>query len=640
MTLSRLLVLFALPCFLFASLSARADGGDEEGVLFPGSTVSVPEVRAHRIDESPSSVTVISGEAIRRSGALTVPEALSLLPGVDLMRLSEAGPQLSIRGFNGYSSNKVLVMLDSRPLFNLADASVDWNLIPVSVDDIDRIELARGPGSALHGENAFFGVINIITKSAGKSEKSAAAGGGSGPSARVYGALAGKGVRASVEALELDRFDEASSDLPNTYLESEGVLPIASRTAVQRGFLKTELANEKARLTLSGGMARAENKGPEVENVDRASFASAELCFSAARIDFTSSLRAGYQDRSADGNQAFPDGPYRDSLRLDYEMQGSSRPFSDDLLMVGARYSHQQIRDEVYLGEDKDKSRDVASAYLENQFALFERSLYITGGLRLDGYPEVGDVLSPRAGVIWMISSEQAVKAYWGQAFRSPTLYELYGVDDGMDPIIFLGNANLEPERISSVNLDYIYNDPGRLELAVNLFYHDIKDLIVYKQVYLTPSRRAFQLDNEEKALAYGGEFAARVHIGRRFEVWGNYSYDHAVYERVGETIEAPFSPRHKGHIGVDLDGQRWNASVWTSHVGGYTGVSQNSPFTDRIDVNGYSYACARCEFFLTEQLSISAMAGDAFGKGHYESPIHAPVMPYYFISLSWLDVR
>jgi len=633
---------FASLLFFTLAISPPTSAGqpDDESALFP-ETVSTPSRRPQPIDESPSSITVISAEDIRRSGAVTIPEALALLPGVDSLRLSEASVEISIRGFNGYSSDKVLVMLDSRPLFNLANASVDWNLVPVSIKDVDRIELARGPGSALYGENAFFGVINIITKAPDKYELAADAGGGPGPSWRFYSGGGTPNVRVSAECLEHARFSTTDTDLSNTFLEDTGVRPMASRAIVQRAFLRTDLENEGARLVVSGGAARVENDFSVQENVDRSAYASTDLFFTAARVDFISSLRASYQDQEINETEVFPSNPFRDFLRVDYELQGVATPFANDVLVFGGQYSHRAIHDDVYLDEDRGRRRqDVVSAYFENQLALFEKTVYLSAGLRLDSYPEIGQVLSPRAGLILLISKEQALKIYWGQAFRSPTLYDLHGVDDTMNMIVFLGNDGLKPESISSGNVDYTFHAPGRIEFSINLYYHDVEDIIVFKQVSLTPLLRTFRRENEERGVSYGGEVSARVFLGKNLEVWGNYSYDQAVYIQGHDRIDAPFSPRDKAHLGVYLHGKSWDLSVWSSHVGDYIGISLNTPFQDRIDMKGYSFVSARAEVRFTERLGVSVMMNDVLGKGHFETPVFAPVMPYYFVTVSWRDRR
>jgi outer membrane receptor for ferrienterochelin and colicin len=632
--------LYLLVYILAFSLFAVAASGqeDKESLLFMGEgEVSTPSRRAQPIDESPAPVSVLTGEDIRRLGARSLPEALALLPGINVIRLSEAGDDVSIRGFNGYSSNKVLVMLDSRPLFNLADGSVDWHLIPVSLEDVDRIEVVRGPGSALYGENAFFGIINIITKAPQKRQTFSSLGGGGSPSYQAHAGFENTGYRASVEWIQLDRFATTKTDIDNPFLEQTGIQPLAAKTAIQRAFFRTDLDRRGQHLLVSGGGARAATDFFSFQKIDRSAFASLDDFFTAAGMDLCASLRAGYQDQERIGNPAFPPGPFRDFFRADGEVQGVYRPRLSDVVIFGLQVSQRTIHDDVFLGPDENtRSQTVGSIYGENQLALLDKTVYLTGGVRLDWYPGLGAVVSPRAGAIFLLPHAQAIKLGWGRAFRSPTFYELYGIDQSFSPVIFRGSDKLKPETIESYTLDYIYHDPDLLHLSVSLFYNDIRDLIVFQQRYLNLSGGLYELDNQDRGFSYGGEVELRFPLGRYLELWANYSYTYAVYVVADERIEAPFSPRHQANAGLNLDYRLLHASLWSSHVSGYIGLGGNTPFQDRVDMRGYSTVSGRIAFDITHNLSVSAFISDIGGQGHYESPVFAPIMPFYFIQATY----
>jgi iron complex outermembrane receptor protein len=123
--------------------------------------------RAEPLRESPASVYVITADEIRRSGALTLPEALRLAPNLEVARFNSSGYLVSARGFNSVNaSNKLLVLIDGRSLFTPQFNSVLWDQEQVLLADVDRIEVISGPGGTLWGANAVNGVINVITKSA------------------------------------------------------------------------------------------------------------------------------------------------------------------------------------------------------------------------------------------------------------------------------------------------------------------------------------------------------------------------------------------------------------------------------------------------------------------------------------------
>jgi iron complex outermembrane recepter protein len=122
--------------------------------------------RTQKVANAAAAVFVITQEDIRRSGARNIPEALRLVPGLEVARLDENKWAIGARGFNGRFDNKLLVLIDGRSVYTPLFSGVYWDIQDVPLDDIDRIEVIRGPGATLWGANAVNGVINIITKPA------------------------------------------------------------------------------------------------------------------------------------------------------------------------------------------------------------------------------------------------------------------------------------------------------------------------------------------------------------------------------------------------------------------------------------------------------------------------------------------
>ncbi len=122
--------------------------------------------RPEPLAQTAAAVTVITGEDIRRSGVTSIPEALRLVPGLDVARFNAGSWAISSRGFNSTAANKLLVMIDGRTVYSPLFSGTFWEIQEMPLDDIARIEVVRGPGATLWGANAVNGVINIITKSA------------------------------------------------------------------------------------------------------------------------------------------------------------------------------------------------------------------------------------------------------------------------------------------------------------------------------------------------------------------------------------------------------------------------------------------------------------------------------------------
>ena len=107
---------------------------------------------------------MITHEDIRRSGMTTIPDLLRLVPGVDVAQINSNKWAVSVRGFNSLYANKLLVLVDGRSLYNRLFGGVLWGTEDLMLDDVDRIEVIRGPGAAMWGANTINGVVNIITR--------------------------------------------------------------------------------------------------------------------------------------------------------------------------------------------------------------------------------------------------------------------------------------------------------------------------------------------------------------------------------------------------------------------------------------------------------------------------------------------
>src|SRR5260221_1850927 len=118
------------------------------------------------LEDSPAAVSVVTQDDIRRFGITTLPEALRLVPGMDVAQVNTHEWAVSVRGYNGEFANKLLVLVDGRSVYTTGFGGVIWSMQDVVMEDLDRIEVIRGPGGSLWGANGVNGVINIITKSA------------------------------------------------------------------------------------------------------------------------------------------------------------------------------------------------------------------------------------------------------------------------------------------------------------------------------------------------------------------------------------------------------------------------------------------------------------------------------------------
>ena len=137
-------------------------------VVVPSMDIPVTSVTKEQstVGRSAAAVFVITNEMIRRSGATCIPEALRMAPGLDVAQINSSTWAISSRGFNGLNANKLLVLIDGRTVYTPVSSGVFWDVQDVVLEDVERIEVIRGPGGTLWGANAVNGVINVITKKA------------------------------------------------------------------------------------------------------------------------------------------------------------------------------------------------------------------------------------------------------------------------------------------------------------------------------------------------------------------------------------------------------------------------------------------------------------------------------------------
>ncbi len=157
--------------------------------------VKIATRKKQRLSETPAAVYVITQEELRRSGFRSIPEALRMVPGMNVARIDANKWAISIRGFNSRFANKLLVLMDGRSVYTPLFSGVYWDVQDTRLEDIDRIEVIRGPGGSVWGANAVNGVINIITKSAAETQGWSVTGGGGselGFESLRYGGRVGK----------------------------------------------------------------------------------------------------------------------------------------------------------------------------------------------------------------------------------------------------------------------------------------------------------------------------------------------------------------------------------------------------------------------------------------------------------------
>jgi iron complex outermembrane recepter protein len=439
-----------------------------------------------------AAIYVITQEDIQRSGATTIPEALRLAPGVEVARIDSNKWSIGIRGFGSRLSRDVLVLIDGRTVYTTLLAGTYWEVQNVLLEDVDRIEVIRGPGGTIWGPNAVNGVINIITKNT-KETHGALVSMGSGNvdqgsiNAR-YGGGNGKTFDYRVYAMGFDRGPEFHTD-GNNY---------DSWRDVQGGFRTDFATNERDSFTVQGDIYD-EGAG---ETVTATSYTPPY----SQTLEGTEKLSGGnilgrWQRIQGEGKdiqlQAFYDRTNRHEpnfadLRNTFDVDFLDRfrlPAREQISWgLGARAStgtNPTIVSGLYF-LPKTRTDELFSAFFQDEIALVPDRLSLSLGTKLLKTNYTGVQLQPSVRLLWTPTKNQTFWAAFTHAVRTPSAAErafylsgFIGVEPNGMPFFARFNANpdFRSEELNGYELGYRRLLGKSLYVDLDAFFNHYSDL-------------------------------------------------------------------------------------------------------------------------------------------------------------------
>jgi outer membrane receptor for ferrienterochelin and colicins len=573
---------------LIATLAIAAHAApqteEEELALAYGdkSFVSIASGSRQPITRAPSVATVITSEDIAAIGAADLDEVLETVPGMHVARSGAAyNPIYIIRGIHTQYNPQVLMLVNSIPITGVfvGNRSQVWGGMPV--ENIARIEVIRGPGSALYGADAFSGVINIITKTAAdvdSTELGLRAGSFNSRDGWVqHGGTWGKfDVAAYLRAGHTDgqRQIIAADSLSGTPNPSLAPGPVnLGHNAIDGRF---DLSRDKWRLrtgyqqrnNVGTGAGVASALDPQGKNFGER--ISTDLTYQdvnfAPDLDVTAQASYLHITEKSEltlfpagtnlGSGAFPNGVIGNPAKWERHLRFNLSASYTGLQKHKLRFGTGTQNDDLYRTREsknfdasytpgplvdvsdtapflRPHSRRVSYVYAQDEWA-FIQDWYLTAGLRRDHYSDFGNTTNPRVALVWETAYNLTSKLLYGRAFRPPSFAELYNINNP----VALGNPNLKPETNESVELAFAWQAASTLQANLNLFRYQMKDILRFVQ---------------NPDTSYTAQNAGRQH-GQGFEVelvWdakpnlrlsGNYaqqdSVDEATHQDAGNAPE------------------------------------------------------------------------------------------------------
>ncbi|MFC1716481.1 TonB-dependent receptor plug domain-containing protein [Candidatus Poribacteria bacterium] len=575
--------ILVLLCFgsLMTSLTVRADDAAlpkrELLLLQEIPVVTTPAKVEQTMLESPSTITVLTKEDIRRYGITSFSDILRNVPGVDVISASHTDRNIGIRGSSQFVPSTILSFVDGLPAYLDLYGTTPWESLPVSIDEIKKIEIVRGPGSALYGANAFSGIINIVTDPAlaavGVRVATRVDKFGRLSGSIIHGSEAGNlGYKTSAEWNRISGWDDRDTDVG----ESKKL----------KGYLKYAI-DDRSDIHLTGGVQETEFTFRPLEILE----------FDPVNDDRTRKYLKLDYDRSNLGCHVFWDrnssvtefGPGTgfkfESDTVDTELQHSFRPVNSNFITWGLNHRLNRVDSEVMGGQH---SQNLWAGYIQDQIRL-STTLTLTAGLRYDRHPLTGNNLSPRSSIVYSPKFGHAFRASAGRAFQNPPfVYSYVSMDYKTSVPVFpvpisvklQGNRDLSPEWITSFELGYQGIFGNRFSGGLDIFFnrlHGLTEVTVaetYAKDALFPASpggvipAVMSISNTGDAEAQGGEISGELSATRWLAVHANYSYQRIIDSDADERMES--APRHKLNSGLCVKpGQGLLFSVFANYVDG-----------------------------------------------------------------------
>ncbi len=396
--------------------------------------------RAQSLSDVPAAIFVITQEDIRRSGVTSIPEALAMAPGIQVNRINGYRWSVASRGFPGFNSTKLLILIDERSLYSPGYSGTFWDSQNTMLEDVDRIEVIRGPGGTVWGANAVNGIINIITKSA-KETQGALVRVGMG-SQGMFTSAARYGAKLGEESY--GRFYLSYDDYPsNTLLRPDittGSLDASDNwRRAQGGFRIEGKANDRAEWTVQGDLLRNKEENLVSPNwLAHAPYLSS--LYDNATVTRSNLLGRWHQDMGQ--GRALTLQSYIDLSSYDMEKDRFKQVFNSfdlDLqyetplgsrqnLVLGTGFRQTEIDfTSVEMLEFPDRNDSLYSAFLQDEITLFPDTLWLTLGSKYEHNEYSGSEWQPSAKLLWKPKPRHSLWGSVSRAVRTPTLLEQEG---------------------------------------------------------------------------------------------------------------------------------------------------------------------------------------------------------------------
>jgi iron complex outermembrane receptor protein len=573
--------------------------------------------RAERLSDAAASVFVITTEDIRRSGATSLPEALRIAPNLQVAQVSASGYAITARGFNNSSANKLLVLIDGRPVYTPLFSGVFWDVQDVMLEDVERIEVISGPGGTLWGANAVNGVINVISRSAKNTQGTLVAAGVGNREADAavrHGGTIGADGNYRVYGKYFDR-DHTSTANGNAKSDAWHKGQVGFRADWDRPgdqfMVQGNAYHGREGQPLPGSISISGVNLP----LDTISLSGVNLVTRWQHLleGGSNVTLQGYFDRT---ERTVPP-TFAETLDIvDLQFQHSLQPIGIHAAAWGAEYRYGMDRvtnSSFFAFLPANVNQKWASIFAQDEMTL-RKDLRLIVGARLEHNDYTGNEFLPNARLAWKFAPDHLLWTAASRTVRAPSRLDRDAFVPGNPPFLLNGGSNVRSEVAKVYELGYRGQVTSKFSYSVTAFHADYDHLRTQE---IAPSRTFLIFSSEMEGKSNGVEMWGTYQALRMWRLSGGLS---ALRERL------QLKPGSNDATAVSAQQGRDPALTWMLRSS--LDISAQSEFDltlRRVSalsnpaVPDYMAVDARFGWKPRRDLELSVTGQNLFGSGHGE---------------------
>ncbi|MHB9027255.1 MAG: TonB-dependent receptor plug domain-containing protein [Candidatus Latescibacterota bacterium] len=561
-----------------------------------------------------AAIFVITREDIRRSGVTSIPEALRMAPGLDVARVDANKQAVSSRGFNGRFARKMLVLIDGRTVYTPLFSGVFWDRQDMILEDIERIEVIRGPGATLWGANAVNGVINIITKKASDTLGGLITAGSGNVEKGIGGVRYGVKLGSDTDLRVYTKYSNYSSSVDSTGREATD-----GWHAMRGGFRMDSQLTGEDRMMLQGDIYRGrlgetyslpQMTSPYTRTFDFTSknFGVNILSRWERTLSESSDVAAQLSYDRTDQTIAVM-GEKRDTFDLDFQHRFNRGERQGIVWGLGYRFTQDKLDNTSALSLTPDSRGDnLFSAFVQDDITIIADKLRLTLGSKFEHNDYTGFEVQPNIRAIWTPNSRTSVWGAVSRAVRTPSRGESDGRTIGdvippMPPIlpipIFVvgnGSKDFKSEILTAYELGYRVKPKETVSFDISTFFNRYHDLYSLSSGGLSPNdplnpqylSLTYTIKNNMDAKTHGVEVASDWDVNDWWRLHSAYTYLEMKTRLKKNNIDLAYiegrDPHHQCSLRSQMDfGRTLEFDLWLRYVDNLPSIDVKSYVTPDV---------------------------------------------------------